>query len=565
MDYRKKYEEWLNNEFFDAKTHEELVAIKDDEAEVQDRFYQELKFGTAGLRGKIGAGTNRMNKYIVAKATEGFARTIEEDGEEAKKKGVAIAYDVRHRSEEFAHITAEVFAAHGITVYIHKTIQPTPVLSYTIRHLGCHAGVMVTASHNPRDYNGYKAYGPEGSQILDELADRILGHIAKVDDYSKIPRLPLEDAMRDGLIKWVPDEVLETYEKKVLALAIHDGEEIDKNVNIVYSPLNGCGYPWIPNILEKRGFTNLHVVEEQRDPDPDFTTVGYPNPEDPKAFAYSIELGKKVGADILIASDPDSDRVALEVRNRDGEYVFVNGNRIGALLVDYILREMKAVGTLPENGAVIKSIVTGDLVRPICEKYGVELLEVLTGFKNIAAPSNEWDTTKEKTFVFGFEESIGFNHGNFVRDKDAVSSSMMVAEMAAFYKKQGKTLLERLEEIYETYGYYNEKLISIVLEGADGQALIGRIMDDFRAKPIEEIGDMKLVRTVDYLKDDLGLPKSNVMKYYYDDKSWYALRPSGTEPKIKLYMYSVGADMEESAEKLERMEKACRARMDAVK
>lgn len=550
MDYKVKYEEWLNNEYFDNDTHEELVKINGDENEIQDRFYQDLKFGTAGLRGKLGAGTNRMNVYTVSRATEGFARMIEEDGEEAKKKGVVIAYDVRHKSPEFAEITARVFAAHGIHVYIYKTIQPTPVLSYSVRALNTYAGVMVTASHNPKVYNGYKAYGTSGSQILDEWADRITANIEKVDDYSKIPMISFEEGFESGIIEWVPDENLGNYKEKVLALTIND-EEVDKNLNIIYSPLNGCGSKWVQRILKLRGFTNVHVVKEQEDPDPDFTTVGYPNPEDPKAFKLSEELGHKVGGEILIATDPDSDRVALEVLNKDGEYEFVNGNRIGILLVHYVLSQLSAKKKLPKDGAVIKSIVTGDGVSPICEKYGIKLIEVLTGFKNIAKPANDWDITHEHTFVFGYEESIGFNHGNFVRDKDAVSSSMLVAEMAGFYKKQGKSLLDVLEDIYQEFGYYNENLISIVLEGLDGQALIGRIMEEFRNNPVKEIGDMKLVKLIDYNNGDTGLPKSNVLKYLYDDKSWFAVRPSGTEPKIKLYMYAVADTKEESEAKLE--------------
>ncbi len=565
MDYKEKYEAWLRDDSFDEATHAELLAIQGDDAEILDRFYQDLKFGTAGLRGKLGAGTNRMNLYTVAQASEGFARTIEAEGEEAKKRGIALAYDVRHMSREFAELTAEIFAAHGIHVYLHREIQPTPLLSYTIRKLHAIAGVMVTASHNPREYNGYKAYGEEGSQILDDMANRILDNIAQVTSYASIPKMPLSEGLQCRLIEYVPDEVIEEYVSDVLKLTIHDGEEVDKGVRIVYSPLNGCGNKLVRRILAQRGFEQVYVVPEQELPDSDFTTVGYPNPEDPKAFAYSIELGKRVGADLLLATDPDSDRTALEVRNKEGEYVFLNGNRIGALLVNYILTQKSAAGTLPANGAVIKSIVTGDLIKPICEKYGVEVFEVLTGFKNICAPANEWDRTGEKTYVFGFEESIGFNHGTFVRDKDAVSSAMLVAEMAGFYKKQGKTLLDVLEDLYQEYGHYDERLISIVLEGLDGQALIGRIMESFRAQGIEQIGKMKLVRTVDFDRDETGIPKSNVLKYYYDDKSWYALRPSGTEPKIKLYMYVVGKTAEDAQLKLDLMEKACRDRMNAVK
>lgn len=563
MDYKNKYERWLTDPYFDQGTKDELKALEGNDTEIKDRFYSDLKFGTAGLRGKVAAGSNRMNLYTVGLATQGFADVIKSKGEEAMKRGVAISYDVRNMSEEFSRMTASVFAANGIHVYIYDEIQPTPVLSYTIRHLNAQAGVMVTASHNPTEYNGYKAYWEEGSQILDDIADQILDAISKID-FPDIKKMDFEEGMAKGLIEWVPQQTLEDYFNDVLSLSIHD-EEVDKDVNIVYSPLNGTGNKLVRRVLKERGFNNVHVVKEQEMPDPKFTTVGYPNPENPAAFEYAIKLGKEVGAEVLIATDPDADRLAVEVLNDEGEYTFINGNRIGSLMVNYILSQLHEKGELPEKGVVVKSLVTGDLTARISEKYGVEMIEVLTGFKNIAAPANEYDKTGEKTFIFGFEESIGFNYGTFVRDKDAVSSAMMLAEMAGFYKKQGKTLLDVLDELYAEFGYYDENLISITLEGLDGQALIGRIMEDFRNQPIETIGDMNLVKTVDYENDDTGMPKSNVLKYYYDDKSWYALRPSGTEPKIKLYIYVVGKTPEEGTEKLQRVEKAARARMDAVK
>ncbi len=549
MDYMKRYEEWLNNPFFDEETKEELRQIKDDKEEIQDRFYQDLKFGTAGLRGIIGAGTNRMNVYTVALATQGLADTIKEYGQEAMDRGVAIAYDVRHMSKEFSQITASVLAANGIKVFIHKDIRPTPVLSYTIRKLNAISGVMVTASHNPQAYNGYKAYWEEGSQILDDVADKILGHISNISDYSEIKDMDFQEALDKKMVEYVDDSVVEDYVKDVLDLAIND-ENIDKDISIVYSPLNGTGNKLVRRILDERGFSNVHVVAEQENPDPDFTTVGYPNPEDPKAFKYSIELGKKVDADLLIATDPDADRTALEVRDRNGEYVFLTGNKIGILLVNYILEQLDAKNQMPENPVIVKSIVTGNLSNLIAEKHGVECIDVLTGFKNIYAPANEWDKTREKNFIFGYEESIGFSYGDSVRDKDAVSSAMMVAEMAAYYKKQGKNLLEVLEDIYKEYGYMGEKLVSIVLEGLDGQALIARIMEDYRNNPLSQIGDIKLVKTVDYLNDNTGLPKSNVLEYTYDDGSWFSVRPSGTEPKIKLYIYSMADNFEASQEKI---------------
>lgn len=564
MDYRKKYEEWLKNDFFDEETKSELKSIEDNEQEIEDRFYQDLKFGTAGLRGKIGAGTNRMNKYTVSLATQGLAQTIIEHGKEAMDRGVAIAYDVRHKSDEFAKITAQVLAANGIKVYTYDQIGPTPLLSYTVRKLKTIAGVMITASHNPREYNGYKAYWEEGSQILDNIADSILDNISKIGDYSNVKSIDFEKGVENGLITVLDDKVIDEYISDVLGLTIED-ENIDKSIKIVYSPLNGTGNKLVRRILKERGFENVYIVKEQELPDPDFTTVGYPNPEFQNVFEYSEKLGKEKEADILIATDPDADRTALEVRNDDGEYVFLTGNEIGALLVNYILSRLDANNKMPKNPAVIKSIVTSDLTDKIAKKYNVESYSVLTGFKNIYAPANEWDHTHEKTYVFGFEESIGYSYGSNVRDKDAVSSAMMIAEMAAYYKKQGKSLLKVLDELYKEFGYHGSKLISIVLEGADGQKLIGKIMEEFRKEPIKEINGKTLEEVIDYKFDETGLSKSNVLKYSLSDGSWYVLRPSGTEPKIKLYIYSIGQDKEEADNMIDAIYNTALERINSVK
>lgn len=564
MNYKEKYQQWLNNPFFDEETKKELLSIKDDEAEIQDRFYQDLEFGTAGLRGKIGAGSNRMNVYTVSLATQGLADTIKSYGQEAMDRGVVISRDVRNMSKEFAEITASVLAANSIKVYIHRDITPTPVLSYSIRKLKTISGVMITASHNPKQYNGYKAYWEEGSQILDNIANQILDNMNKVGDFSNVKTMDFNEALDNGMIEWIDDSLIDSYIDDVLSLTIED-EDIQKDVSIVYSPLNGTGNKLVRRILSERGFTNVHVVEEQENPDPDFTTVGYPNPEDPKAFEYSIRLGKKVNAEILLATDPDADRTALEVRDKNGEYVFLNGNKIGSLLAYYILSRLHANNKLPEDGAIVKSIVTGDLSKVVAKEYGVECFDVLTGFKNIFAPANLWDKTNEKTFIYGFEESIGYNYGTFVRDKDAVSSSMMISEMTAYYKKQGKSLLDVLDELYEKYGYYGDKLISIVLEGADGQALISRIMEDYRNNPIKEIKDLKLEKIIDYKFDETGLPKSNVLKYIYDDGSWFVVRPSGTEPKIKLYIYSVANSKQAGDEKIKEIFETAHNKIQSVK
>lgn len=564
MDYKQRYEEWLKNPFFDEETKKELLEIADNESEIEDRFYKSLEFGTAGLRGKIGAGTNRMNAYTVALATQGLAEVIKSFGTEAMERGVAISHDVRHKSRTFAEITASVLAANGIKVYIHKDITATPQLSYTIRKLGTISGVMITASHNPKDYNGYKAYWEEGSQILDDIADKILEEIEKVGKFENVRIFEFSKGVETGLIEILDEKVLDSYMQDVLDLSIED-ENIDKDITVVYSPLNGVGHLPVKNILKKRGFNNIHIVEEQKNPDPDFTTVGYPNPEDPKAFKYSEELGKKVNADLLIATDPDADRVAVEVRDENGEYVFLTGNDTGSLLANYILSRLSEKGKLPKNPAIVKSIVSSDLNDKIAKKYGVESLSVLTGFKNIYAPANEWDKTGEKTFVYGYEESIGYSYGSNVRDKDAVSSSMMIVEMAAYYKAQGKSLLDVRAELFEEFGYHGSKLISVVLEGLDGQALIGRIMEEFRTNPIKVINGKELVSVIDYKFDETGLPKSNVLKYLLNDGSWYVLRPSGTEPKIKLYIYSLAENGEKANAMVDAIYDAATSKMHSVK
>ncbi len=562
MEFLEKYNYWIENEYFDEETKKELKSVT-DEKEIEDRFYADLTFGTAGLRGKIGAGTNRMNKYTVSLATHGLAQVIVNRGKEAMEKGVAIAFDVRHFSDKFAEIAAQVLAANGVKVFLFEGIRPTPELSYTIRRLNTISGIVVTASHNPRDYNGYKVYWEDGSQILDDVAGEILSEINKIQDFSEIKLMDLNEAVERKYINYVGKEIDDEYIGKVKNLALN--EDIDKGIKIVYTPLNGTGNKPVRRVLKERGFNNIIVVPEQENPDPDFTTVGYPNPEDVKAFNYAVKLGKEKEADILIATDPDCDRVACMVRNDNGEYVFINGNKTGALLVNYILTTRNRDNTIPKDGAIVKSIVTGDLSKAIAESYGVKTIETLTGFKHICEKANEFDKTKEHTFIFGYEESIGYVYDTIVRDKDAVISSMLIAEMAAFYKKHGKTLLDKLEDIYKQYGYYDEKLISIVLEGLEGSRRIGRMMDSFRESPIDKIEDMKLIKVIDYLNDETGNPKSNVLKYYFDDGSWYAIRPSGTEPKIKIYIYSKGGNEEEAKSKIQSIESTVMSRIDSIK
>ncbi|HLS52765.1 MAG TPA: phospho-sugar mutase, partial [Tissierellaceae bacterium] len=517
----------------------------------------------AGLRGKIGAGTNRMNKYTVALATQGLAQTIINKGQEAMDKGVAIAYDVRRYSDKFAEIAARVLAANGIKVYLFDGIRTTPLLSYTVRRLKTISGIVITASHNPKDYNGYKVYWEEGSQILDEIGDEILAEIERIRDYEDIKLMDLAEAKQKNLISYIGKEIDDEYNETRLKEAIN--EDIEKDIKIVYTPLNGTGNIPVRRILKDRGFTNIYVVPEQELPDSNFTTVEYPNPEDPVAFEYAIRLGKKKDADLLIATDPDCDRIAIMVKNKAGEFTFLNGNQTGALLVHYILSSRKRNNNLPANGAMVKSIVTSDLGTAIAEDHGVKMFETLTGFKFICSKANEWESTGEYDYIFGYEESIGYTYGTLVRDKDAIVSAMLIAEMAAYYKKKGKDLLKVLDDIYKKYGYYKERLISIVLEGMEGSRRIKRIMEEFRQAPIKTIGDMKLVKVIDYLHDETGLAKSNVLKYFLDDGSWYAIRPSGTEPKIKLYAYSKDKKEEKAEKKVKLIEKTVREKMDKVK
>ncbi|WFA09958.1 phospho-sugar mutase [Tissierella sp. Yu-01] len=560
MGYKEKYNLWLNDVYFDEETKQELRTIT-DEKEIEDRFYTDLKFGTAGLRGKIGAGTNRMNQYTVSLATQGLAQTIVNKGKEAMDRGVAIAYDVRKFSKEFAEITARVLAANGVKAYLFDNLRATPILSYTVRKLKCISGVVVTASHNPKDYNGYKVYWEEGSQILDNIADEVLDEIGKINSFSEVKIMEKESAIKNGLIEIIGKEIDDAYNEELLKMTIND--DIDKDIKIVYTPLNGTGNIPVRRILRERGFTNVTVVPEQENPDSNFTTVGYPNPEDVKAFTYAAELGGKIGAELLIATDPDCDRVAIGAMNENG-YTYLNGNQTGALIINYILSSRHSKNDLPKNSAIVKSIVTGDLGKVIAEKYGVKTVETLTGFKNICSKANEWEKTKEFEYILGYEESIGYVYGTLVRDKDGVVTSMMIAEMAAYYKKQGKSILEVLDDIYEEYGYYSEKLISIVLEGLEGQQKIKRIMENIRHNPIETIGDIRLEKTIDFLYDKTDVGVSDVLKYYLDDGSWYAIRPSGTEPKIKLYIYSTAKTIDESFTKIDLIEKTVRERMETV-
>ncbi|MBU5592116.1 phospho-sugar mutase [Clostridium sp. MSJ-4] len=574
MDYKSIYDQWLKDQYIDEKTKEELKGLEGNEVEIEDRFYKELEFGTAGLRGKLGAGTNRMNVYNISKVTQGLADYINSRGYDYAKRGVAIAYDCRHFSPDFAKTAALVLAGNGIKVFLFESLRPTPELSFAVRTLGTAAGIVVTASHNPRDYNGYKVYWEDGAQILSNIADAIVDNIQGIDDFSKVKTIKEEDALNKDLLSYLGKEMDDKYIAMVKGLSIRD--DIDKDIKIVYTPLNGTGNIPVRRTLKERGFTNIIVVPEQENPDPDFTTVGYPNPEDTKAFKYAEELGKKEGAELLIATDPDCDRLAIEVRDSNGEYVPFTGNQTGAILIKYILEGLKAKNKLPRNGAIVKSIVTGDLGKRIAEDYGVKTYEALTGFKNICGRIPEFEKTGEAEFIFGYEESIGYVTGTFVRDKDGVSSAMLLCEAAAFYKTQGKTLIQVLNELYEKYGYYREKQISLVLEGVEGKARIERMMVEYRKEFLREVHGVKLEKYTDFKdrvlfnfntgeKLPVEIPKSDVLKFLFDDKSWYALRPSGTEPKIKLYIYTIADTLEEADNKIKNIENLVLDKLDKVK
>ena len=544
MDYRKKYNEWLEKLSKDGKLYKELVQVTDEE-EIRDRFYKDLSFGTAGLRGKIGAGTNRMNMITVGRATQGIADFIVSKGCEAMERGVVIAHDPRHFSKEFSELAAVIFAANGIKVYTFPDLRPTPELAFMIRKLHAVSGINITASHNPKEYNGYKAYWDDGCQVSAEIADAMTECIEKVDQWDAVRTSDYNKMIEAGIITVLGDEYDRMYLDRIEALAIHSGDELDLSIPIVYTPLNGCGSIPFRQMLTDRGFTNWTIVPEQDKPDPDFTTVGYPNPEDPKAFKLSEEYGRKTGAELLLATDPDSDRFAIEIRNSDGEYVPLNGNQTGYLLVNYILEGHKSAGTLPENGAMVKSIVTSTLSTRIAKAYDVEMFETLTGFKNICGKI-PYLHEHGYTYLFGYEESVGYAACEDIRDKDGISAGMLVAEAAAYYRKQGKTLWDVLNEIYQKYGCFAEDEPNIVLEGIEGSERIARMMKWIRENEPKEIAGIKVSRIIDYINGYKDIPPQNCLRFFLENDSWFAIRPSGTEPKIKFYFYSCQETIEKA-------------------
>ncbi|QUH31973.1 phospho-sugar mutase [Vallitalea guaymasensis] len=526
---------WLDNDYFDEETKKELREIKDNDMEIQERFYKELEFGTGGLRGIIGAGNNRMNIYTVRKATQGLANYIKINGQEAIDKGVVIAYDSRYMSPEFADEAALVLNANGIKAYVFESLRPTPELSFAVRELGAIAGIVVTASHNPAEYNGYKVYWEDGAQITSPKDVEIIGEVKKVTDYKDVKSMDKETASKEGLYNVIGKEIDDRYIEELKKQIINPDaiKKASEDFSIVYTPLHGTGNIPVRRILDEIGFKNVNVVGEQELPDSNFSTVSYPNPEDIKAFKLAIKLGKEKNADVILATDPDADRLGVLVK-KDDDYIALTGNMIGVLLLDYILSQKKANNKLPENGAVIETIVSTDMASVIADSYNVKLFKVLTGFKYIGEKIKEFKEEDTYEYLFGFEESYGCLIGTHARDKDAVVATMTVCELGAYYKLKGLTLYDALIEVYEKYGYYKETLESVTLKGIEGVNKIKHILSTLRNEPPKDINGIKVIEAVDYL-EDTDLPKSNVLYYTLEDGSWFCVRPSGTEPKIKFY------------------------------
>ena len=567
MGYKETYEAWLEGAYFDEATKAELQAIKDNDKEIEDRFYKDLEFGTAGLRGVIGAGTNRMNIYTVRKATQGLANYILKVN--AQDKGVAIAFDSRHMSPEFADESALCLAANGIKAYVFESLRPTPELSYAVRKLGCTAGINITASHNPPEYNGYKVYWEDGAQITPPHDTGIMDEVKKVTDYSTVKTMSLEDARAAGLYETIGAAIDDAYIAELKKLVVHQDaiDAVGKDLKIVYTPLHGTGNLPVRRVLKELGFENVYVVKEQELPDGNFPTVAYPNPESPKAFELALKLAKEVDADIVLATDPDADRLGVYCKDtKTGEYVTFTGNMSGMLIAEYILREKTATGTMPENPALVETIVTTDMAKAMAASYGVALIEVLTGFKYIGEQIKRFEQNHSHNYVFGLEESYGCLAGTYARDKDACVAVMMLCEVASWCKKHGKTLWDAMLDLYEKYGYYREGLSTMTLKGIDGAAQIQQMMSDMRSNPKKTLGGFEVLAVRDYKEDtrkDLktgevtktGLPASNVLYYELSDNAWCCVRPSGTEPKIKFYYGVKGTSLQDAEEKLEALKK----------
>ena len=565
MEYLKKYKEWLQSTEIDEETKEDLRKIEGNDEEIKDSFYKELEFGTAGLRGIVGPGTNRMNKYTVGKATQGLANYIVKNN--GQERGVAIAYDSRNMSKEFSKLACLILNANGIKTYRFESLRPTPELSFTVRELNCISGIVITASHNPPKYNGYKVYWKDGAQISNPVDEEITAEVNAVDSYSKIKQISEEEAKEKGLYNEIGEELDNKYIEYLKSMSLNPDviKKQAKNLKIVYTPLHGTGKKLATRILEELGFSNVYIVKEQAEPDGKFPTVAYPNPEDPASFELALKLAKEVGADIVIANDPDADRIGLHVKNaKTGEYILFNGNMIGLTVADYLINQKREKGLLEENTALIKTIVSSNMTDRICKENNVELFEVLTGFKNIAAKIKEFEEQNTYKCIMGYEESYGCLVGDKVRDKDGIAALMLLAEAAAFYKKQGLTLWDNMLKMYEKFGYYRESQVAITLEGADGAQKIKDMMEKIRNNPPKFVGEYKVLKFRDYLNNTItdcieektykdNLPKSNVLYFELEDDFWCCVRPSGTEPKIKFYMGVKGESLEDANRLVEKL------------
>lgn len=553
---------WLNDPAIDENTKRELEGLRNQPSELEDRFYRDLEFGTGGLRGVIGAGSNRMNVYTVGRATQGLAQFLLNNLPEPRS--VVIAYDSRNQSPEFALESALVLAGNGIAAYVFESLRPTPELSFAVRHLRASAGIVITASHNPPEYNGYKVYNQHGGQLVVDEASRVIEEIRGVASFAKIKKLAREEAEAKGLLHWIGEEIDAAFIAEVTAVSRRGDvvKAMNDEFHIVYTPLHGSGNLSVRRTLAAIGFTHVHIVAEQEKPDPKFSTVKSPNPEEREAFTLAIQLAKQVNADLIIGTDPDCDRMGAVVKNTEGEYVILNGNQSGAIMVHYMLSSLKEKGLLPSNGAVIKTIVTSEMGAVIAKHFGAEVINTLTGFKYIGEKMTQFEQSGSHTFLFGYEESYGYLAGNYARDKDAVVASMLIAEAAAYYKSKGQSLYEVLQQLYREFGYFLEKLESRTMKGKDGLARIGQIMDEWRSNPPQEINGRKVKEVLDYSLGLNGLPKENVLKFVLDDASWFCLRPSGTEPKIKVYFAVCGQSAEDSAKRIEGLVRAVMSRVD---
>nr|WP_082881297.1 phospho-sugar mutase [Lederbergia galactosidilytica] len=567
MNWRDKFSQWKENSMLDHKLKEQLNQIEQDEKQIEDSFYKELEFGTGGMRGELGPGTNRMNIYTVRKAAEGLAKYIEDQGEVAKNRGVVVAYDCRHMSPEFALEVAKTVGKHKIKAYVFESLRPTPLLSFAVRYLHAYAGVMITASHNPPEYNGLKVYGEDGGQLPPQPADKLIHYVQQAGDELSIEVADEKQLEAEEILTFIGEKVDQAYQKALKSIHLNEEaiQKTGKDLKIVFTPLHGTANIPVREGLNEFGFENVTIVKEQELPDADFSTVSSPNPEEHAAFELAIQYGEKLDADILLGTDPDADRLGVAVRNDQGEFIVLTGNQVGALMTDYILTQKQQIGDLPKNGVIIKTIVTSEIGRAIAESFGIASLDTLTGFKFIGEKIKEYEETNEHQFLFGYEESYGYLIGDFVRDKDAVQAAVFAAEIAAYYKMQGKSLYDGLLEIFEKYGFYQESLQSLTLKGKEGAEQIAGILESFRQSPPTAIGAVQVAELEDYAiseainiqtkeKSQIHLPKSNVLKFKLEDGSWFCLRPSGTEPKIKFYFAVKGETMDESLKKREALQ-----------